>query len=282
MQYIYVTGWNEHQSYRQDRGAPPWIKIHRKLMTSHKWAHLSDAEKGHLVSIWIVAADKGGKVPADPSTLRKVCLLDDKPDIEKLIDLGLLTYDEPTAHEKDSQDDVTLTPTGCQDDVTLTPTDCQDDAPEERRGEERKTEREKKNPPPCPIEKIVDLWLRVCPYLSQPDPKGKTLRKQLTARWREDPRRQTLDWWHKLFERIDKSDFLTGRAKDFTATLIWVSGPKNMEKILNGQYDNNSSGHRHPKGPGAPGGPAAGSRDHAAAVNGAEYQRGREKIVDYN
>jgi hypothetical protein len=38
--------------------------------------------------------------------------------------------------------------------------------------------------------------------------------------------------------RVNRSDFLTGRVKEFSANLNWLIGPKNMEKVLNGFYDN--------------------------------------------
>lgn len=59
-------------------------------MTCQKWASLSDAEKGQLVSMWIAAADKGGYLPKDPVVIKKVCQLDEIPDVEKFIGLQLL------------------------------------------------------------------------------------------------------------------------------------------------------------------------------------------------
>jgi len=87
---IRVHDWDKWQTFRKDRGTPPWIKIHRCLMTCQKWASLSDGEKGQLVSIWIAAADNGGELPADPIVIKKVCQLDSEPDIEKLVELQLL------------------------------------------------------------------------------------------------------------------------------------------------------------------------------------------------
>jgi hypothetical protein len=89
-------------------------------MTCRKWATLSDAEKGQLISIWIVAADKDGVIPSDPIVLRKVCQLDANPDIEKFVTLQLLER------------------VGCHVVVTATPPCCQPDAPEKRREEERR------------------------------------------------------------------------------------------------------------------------------------------------
>ena len=113
-----IANWDEWQTYRNDRGAPPWIKIHRSLLTSSKWAVLTDSEKGQLISLWIVAADKSGEIPDDPRILMKVCQLDDHPNINKFIELGFLVAE-------------------CQpNDTQTTPKRQPNDSPEERRGEE--------------------------------------------------------------------------------------------------------------------------------------------------
>jgi hypothetical protein len=82
-------------------------------------------------------------------------------------------------------------------------------------------------------ETVRDLWhaakLRPCQKLS-----GHVL-QVLKARIREHP---TVEWWQDLFTRVAASDFLGGRKTDFVATLDWVCGPKNLSKILAGNYDN--------------------------------------------
>lgn len=119
---LFVNNWGKWQTYRKDRGTPPWIKIHRRIMSNPDWVVLSDAEKGQLVSIWIVAADKNGEIPGDQRILKKICLLDEEPDLPRFTELGFLTT------------------FGCQDDATVTPSGCHNDAPEERRGEKRREE----------------------------------------------------------------------------------------------------------------------------------------------
>jgi len=136
---IKIHDWDEWQTFRKDRGAPPWIKIHRNLMTNEKWAFLTDAEKGQLISMWIAGADNEGKLPSDARVIKKICQLDDKPDLDKFSKLGLID-----GH--DSQVVVNMTPIGCQY-----------DAPEESRVEER---REEKSKHPL-VEKSTDfdaLW----------------------------------------------------------------------------------------------------------------------------
>jgi len=128
MKYLYVKNWRKNQSYRSDRGTPPWIKIHRNLMSNARWACLSDVEKGHLVSIWIVAAEREGRVPADPGLLRKICLLDNVPNLKRFCELGFL---------EDRQDDASLTPPRRQDDV-------REEEEEEETEEDTEEEEEKK------------------------------------------------------------------------------------------------------------------------------------------
>lgn len=119
---LVVHDWDKWQSFRKDRGTPPWIKIHRCVFSCAKWASLSDAEKGQIISMWIVAADKEGELPTDPRVLMKVCQLDTPPDIKKFVSLQLLDL------------------VGCPMVDSMTPSGCQDDAPEERRGEEKRGE----------------------------------------------------------------------------------------------------------------------------------------------
>lgn len=88
--YLMIKDWNEHQSDRKDRASSPWIKIYRDLITNQKWSYLSDAEKGQLVSIWLIGARKNGLVIANSAILRKICSLDDQPDLNRFIELGFL------------------------------------------------------------------------------------------------------------------------------------------------------------------------------------------------
>jgi len=87
---IFVVNWEDRQTYRKDRGAPPWIKVYRNLFTNKKWAKLSDKEKGHMLSIWILAADDWGKIENDPAFIKRVCMLDEEPNLNKFIELGFL------------------------------------------------------------------------------------------------------------------------------------------------------------------------------------------------
>lgn len=69
---------------------------------------------------------------------------------------------------------------------------------------------------------------------------SKHLVKALNARSRESPEFRNVESWRKLFAAIrDRMPFLTGKKTDFRATLLWISGSGNFEKILNGNYVSN-------------------------------------------
>ena len=93
-----VANWERWQSYRRDRGQPPWIKLHRRLLRNRQWVSLSDEAKGQLVSIWILAADRDGEIPEDPAVVQKLCYLDSKPDLLNFVELGFL--DKPKGYRK--------------------------------------------------------------------------------------------------------------------------------------------------------------------------------------
>ncbi len=120
-----ISNWDTWQTFRKDRGTPPWIKVYRNLLSNEQWVELSDAEKGHLVSIWILAADKDGTIPDSPKMIQRMAMLDSKPNLSKFIELGFLT--------------TTCQPHGNQEE-NLCP---QLDAPEKRRVEESRVEKSK-------------------------------------------------------------------------------------------------------------------------------------------
>lgn len=90
MSTLSIHNWGKWQSYRSDRGQPPWIKIHRECMRNIDWVSLSDAQRGQLVAIWLLAADRNGVIPASPSIIKKLCHLDTEPDLNMFIEQGFI------------------------------------------------------------------------------------------------------------------------------------------------------------------------------------------------
>ena len=117
-----IRNWDKWQSYRKDRGQPPWIKVHRCVMRNPEWVSLTDAERGQLVAIWLLAADRNGVIPASPELIQKLCYMDGLPDLNKFSKLGFI--DE----------------CGCQLDANLTPDGRQHDQPEKSRVDKNRKE----------------------------------------------------------------------------------------------------------------------------------------------
>jgi len=125
MKYLKIVDWDKYQTYRKDRGLPPWIKVHRSMLQSQRWLSLTDAEKGQLVSIWVVAAAKDGKFPADPEILQRMAQLNTLPEIKKFQKLKYITGNRMTtkrqpndALDTDADTDTdTDTELGWQDDA---------------------------------------------------------------------------------------------------------------------------------------------------------------------
>ena len=68
--------------------------------------------------------------------------------------------------------------------------------------------------------------------------RGSSVWKSILARNAEAGPDTTSAWWAAYFERVAASDFLAGRKTSWRATFDWTLGPKNMEKVLQGNYDN--------------------------------------------
>ena len=88
MKYLQVINWDRFQHYK-DR-LPPWIKLHRSLLSDYKIASLPDAAKAHLVSLWVVASECDNKIPDDPKWIGRHINATQPVDLQRLIDDGFL------------------------------------------------------------------------------------------------------------------------------------------------------------------------------------------------
>lgn len=102
--YLRIRNWDKWQSYRRDRGQPPWIKVHREIMRNIEWVGMTDAQRGQLVAIWLLAADHDGAIPASPELVQKLCFMSEPPDLQFFIDQGFIEPDANMTPER-RQDD---------------------------------------------------------------------------------------------------------------------------------------------------------------------------------
>lgn len=88
MQYLVVKEWRQYQHYH--RRNPPWIKLHREMLTSNTWVSMDDASRVLAIAIMLLAAATNNKVPADPEYLKRVAYLNKAPDWSKLVKAGFI------------------------------------------------------------------------------------------------------------------------------------------------------------------------------------------------
>jgi len=97
MQYIRVKNWDQYQHYRHR--TPSWIKLYRSLRSNYEWCRLSDAARGHLVGIWLLASEKDGKMPCDADWIGQQISATSKIDLDELVSLGFLELDGESCGE---------------------------------------------------------------------------------------------------------------------------------------------------------------------------------------
>lgn len=93
----------------------------------------------------------------------------------------------------------------------------------------------------CPHQAIIDLYHQTLPTGRQVRIWNDNRKAKLRARWKEDPKRQSLEWWGKFFGYVAESDFLTGKTASagrppFELDLEWIVSPTNFVKIIEGKY----------------------------------------------
>jgi hypothetical protein len=104
---------------------------------------------------------------------------------------------------------------------------------------------EEEPPDETPYEHIVELWNDICgdlcPMVKKVDKERRTYIKRT---WDGKKSHRDMKWWKELFDRVAASDFLTNRdgKGTFRAPFQWCLMPKNLVKILEGNYDNPRGG----------------------------------------
>jgi hypothetical protein len=95
--------------------------------------------------------------------------------------------------------------------------------------------------PPCPHEKIIELYHEILPMMARVREPYSVYwngvrKKHLATRWKESEEHQDLDFWTRFFTWV-KSDcpFLLGQGRDgWKADIGWLICPGNFVKVLEG------------------------------------------------
>lgn len=97
---------------------------------------------------------------------------------------------------------------------------------------------------PCPVSQIIDLYKSIAIRLPIPRVIPDTTKADISARWRQDERFRTIEFWTEFFTYCENNQFLSGQVdgrdgkKPFRADLQWVVKASNFAKIINGNYHN--------------------------------------------
>lgn len=94
---------------------------------------------------------------------------------------------------------------------------------------------------PTPYQDIYEIFISICsslPKIQEPKDWAKSRRDCIASRWKEHP---DIGFFHDLFHRVQESDFLSGRVKPVNIGFDWIFKPANLQKILEGNYDNRES-----------------------------------------
>tara|TARA_Y100000004_G_scaffold195984_1_gene264576 strand:- start:2898 stop:3410 length:513 start_codon:yes stop_codon:yes gene_type:complete len=90
-----------------------------------------------------------------------------------------------------------------------------------------------------PVDWIIETWNNIF--------EGEEVRRILSIkgsrlshvrkRWTENPKEE---YFEDYFNKIKESDFLSGRSGVWKCSFDWVMNPTNMQKIIEGNYENDS------------------------------------------
>jgi hypothetical protein len=89
-----------------------------------------------------------------------------------------------------------------------------------------------------PYELIRRAFIDLCPSLPAPKESGfwsQARKRLIRCRWKDYP---SLEFWEDYFNRVESSDFLSGRVTRWRADFDWIMKPSNFEKVLEGKYAN--------------------------------------------
>ena len=94
----------------------------------------------------------------------------------------------------------------------------------------------------CPHQDIIEAYHTILPEMRRVKAWTPTRSSMLKARWREDTKRQNIEWWQGFFHHIRGSPFLMGDIQSngrppFQADLEWLIRPQNFTKVIEGKYD---------------------------------------------
>lgn len=152
--------------------------------------------------------------------------------------------------EKKSNGDITVMSQESNNYVTVTSplnnaTDkIREDKKEIREDKKKEDDDERVKPhhllPEIPYKEIMESFNEIAISFPKTITLTANRKAHLKSRWREDKSRQNIDFWRSIFQRMENSDFISGRSGKWDkASFDWIiKSEDNLIKLLEGNYDN--------------------------------------------
>lgn len=239
-----------------------WIRIEIDMFDNRKIRHIRKLPEGNnIILIWVMLLTMAGRCNSNgiiflteniPYTNKM--LADELGFDESVIELALTILEKFGMITRDGE---LLSIPGWDEHQNIDGLDKIREQTRKRVAEHRKRQKElleEENPPklvdqytedkpatvkdavkPGDVQKVIDEWNKLQKLGIQPVIRMTPKRSQLLkARIREYGMEKILE----AIEKVKKSDFLTGRKKDFIITFEFFINPNKFIKILEGFYDN--------------------------------------------
>lgn len=236
MSVLRIKNWSKFQHFKDRR--PPWVKLYRDLLDDVEWFELDPIAAKALVMIWLIASEDDGLVPDNKKLAFRLRM--SVHDVEQCI-AKLSHWLEPVCINVISaryQDDApeTETETETEDMAKTGGADSSPSSPQAGANGVQTSQ-----PDDCPHREIIALFHEVLPSVRHVRDWTPARQTMLKARWREDSRRQNLEWWRRFFGYVGESDFLMGRKssnnrRPFELGLEWLVKAENFAKVREGAY----------------------------------------------
>jgi hypothetical protein len=95
VKYLSVKNFEHFQHYK-DR-APTWIKLYNAVMDDEAFLELSDAERGQLVLIWLLASRRDNRIPNDGKAIARAIQSSGRVNLERFLEAGFLVPYQPAS-----------------------------------------------------------------------------------------------------------------------------------------------------------------------------------------
>lgn len=216
-QFFSIKNFDTFQHYKNRN--PPWVKLHYNILDDDDFLALDLVSQRNLMVLFMVASKRNNVVSNDQTYLQKVMRLSSPPDLSKLFNSGFLIascYRKSSKVQAKSYSEAELSEAEAEAEADKDIADGLLNL--------------------ATPEKLIELFNGV-PGIKKTLSLGGTALATVQARIKENP---DMAWWGDIVDKLIRpSDFLCGRKIDFSASLVWVCGPKNIGKVLAGAYANN-------------------------------------------